>query len=501
MNALTNERLEDVVSGDILFTDEQRSLAEETLSLRAQLAELRGQAVATWTEGSEPKEFGKYYVRYIDDDGRVHFTIAKWMRYNFCASSDTNIHNIWLDDRSRSITAMTGVTHFIALPIFGQPVPPAENILFEPEPTDSANSPLKFSPEQDTAWVVGAEWMREEFKKANKHLKLAGDDDPERARDVAEGGVEVQPLGVCSASQPSYRDGIEAAAKWLDKQRESFDNEHGRHDPDTGTFEFGNDAQLEYSSTLAELSEGIRALQPAASLPKPVATLDVQSGRPDGKKFALVYSSAAHELPDDVYHLYTEPQSHPYTVPDEISVAEAIERSKKDPTCSPAIAYQHGWKDRSAAMLQSGNSELVDFRDRCRKLVGVGARTPDFAVFANIESALRRSNCLSAIERYMSVHVGTDDNDDTPMYRELLNWGEEPAKYIETFKAALPKFSTADYPVVPDGWALVPIEPTWEMLSEDGCKEHHKGQECLHHDNRRRIWRAMLSAAPQHKGE
>lgn len=56
-------------------------------------------------------------------------------------------------------------------------------------------------------------------------------------------------------------------------------------------------------------------------------------------------------------------------------------------------------------------------------------------------------------------------------------------------------------PVVPDGWVLVPIEPTWEMLSEDGCKEHHKGQECLHHDNRRRIWRAMLAAAPQHKGE
>ncbi|EEC1995078.1 ead/Ea22-like family protein [Salmonella enterica] len=35
----------------------------------------------------------------------------------------------------------------------------------------------------------------------------------------------------------------------------------------------------------------------------PIATLDVQSGRADGNKFALVYSSAAHKLPDDVYHL------------------------------------------------------------------------------------------------------------------------------------------------------------------------------------------------------
>lgn len=40
---------------------------------------------------------------------------------------------------------------------------------------------------------------------------------------------------------------------------------------------------------------------------EPVATLDVQSGRPDGKKFALVYSSAAHKLPDDVYYLHAAP--------------------------------------------------------------------------------------------------------------------------------------------------------------------------------------------------
>ncbi|GKV93544.1 hypothetical protein H2Y56_06010 [Pectobacterium aroidearum] len=40
---------------------------------------------------------------------------------------------------------------------------------------------------------------------------------------------------------------------------------------------------------------------------EPVATVDIQSGRPDGKKFALVYSSAMHTLPDDVYHLFTAP--------------------------------------------------------------------------------------------------------------------------------------------------------------------------------------------------
>ncbi|MEQ9844577.1 hypothetical protein [Pectobacterium brasiliense] len=100
-----------------------------------------------------------------------------------------------------------------------------------------------------------------------------------------------------------------------------------------------------------------------------------------------------------------------------------------------------------AAMLQPDNSELVNFRDRCRKLVGVGSLAPDFAVFTNIENALRRSNCLGVIEHYMSAYVGTDDNDDAPMYHELLNWGEEPSKYIETFKAALPKLLAANSPV------------------------------------------------------
>lgn len=61
-----------------------------------------------------------------------------------------------------------------------------------------------------------------------------------------------------------YRDGVEAAAKWIDQQREAYDSEHGWSDPDTGAFVFGNDAQRGYSSTLEELAEGIRALHPNA---------------------------------------------------------------------------------------------------------------------------------------------------------------------------------------------------------------------------------------------
>ncbi|HIF5757872.1 TPA: hypothetical protein ACX3MK_001915 [Raoultella ornithinolytica] len=68
-----------------------------------------------WIEGSEPREFGRYWVRYETDIG-PQYCSAQWMEYNFCASSDTNIHKIWLADHSRSINSLKGVTHYTKLP-------------------------------------------------------------------------------------------------------------------------------------------------------------------------------------------------------------------------------------------------------------------------------------------------------------------------------------------------------------------------------------------------
>lgn len=89
-------------------------------------------------------------------------------------------------------------------------------------------------------------------------------------------GFNALPHGAPLYSAPqavsqSYRNGIEAAASFLDKQREAFDNEHGQRDPYTGTFEFGNLAASEYSDTLEELAEGIRALNVEPSTQDAVA--------------------------------------------------------------------------------------------------------------------------------------------------------------------------------------------------------------------------------------
>lgn len=79
-----------------------------------------------------------------------------------------------------------------------------------------------------------------------------------------------EPVAVSTVS--FYRDGVVAAAAWVDAQREAYDSEHGRHDPDTGAFEFENDAQQEYSTTLAEVADGIRSLHPNTT--QPVAVTD-----------------------------------------------------------------------------------------------------------------------------------------------------------------------------------------------------------------------------------
>lgn len=78
------------------------------------------------------------------------------------------------------------------------------------------------------------------------------------ADDVAPGPLYTAPV------VSFYRDGIVAAADWVEKQREAYDDAHGRTDPDTNTFEFSSDARRDYSNTLAEIAEGIRALHPNA---------------------------------------------------------------------------------------------------------------------------------------------------------------------------------------------------------------------------------------------
>lgn len=60
---------------------------------------------------------------------------------------------------------------------------------------------------------------------------------------------------------------------------------------------------------LADLQLAELAL--AAMDSEPVAVVDIQRGRGDGRKYALCYTSTGHSLPDDVYNLYVVRQPAP----------------------------------------------------------------------------------------------------------------------------------------------------------------------------------------------
>ncbi|EKR1730017.1 TPA_asm: DUF551 domain-containing protein [Salmonella enterica subsp. enterica serovar Madelia] len=117
---------------------------------------------------------------------------------------------------------------------------------------------------------------------------------------------------------PFYRDGIEAAASWVDKQRQAFDNEHGRYDSDTGAFEFGNDAQRDYSDTLAELADGIRGLHPNAGDNSPVTPdcwIPVSERMPGSQEWVIVFAKWANQQVlcwDDVQNRWTDFEDESY---------------------------------------------------------------------------------------------------------------------------------------------------------------------------------------------
>jgi len=66
--------------------------------------------------------------------------------------------------------------------------------------------------------------------------------------------------------------------------------------------------------------------------------------------------------------------------------------------------------------------------------IGRGARSP-MIINENIKNSKRRSECLWEIEKYHSVLETDEDGEEYEVSK--LNWGEEPGKYIKTYREIL----------------------------------------------------------------
>ncbi|WP_313438148.1 hypothetical protein [Atlantibacter hermannii] len=60
--------------------------------------------------------------------------------------------------------------------------------------------------------------------------------------------------------------------------------------------------------TTHEIAMAAEIKQYRAAADKPVAVVDIQSGRKDGNKFAVVFTREGQALPDDIYYLHAAPQ-------------------------------------------------------------------------------------------------------------------------------------------------------------------------------------------------
>lgn len=244
-----------------------------------------------------------------------------------------------------------------------------------------------------------------------------------------------------AATASFYRDGIEAAAKWVDQLRESYDNEYGYHDPDTGTFEFGNDAQREYSDTLVDVAGGIRALHPnacRAAMQQPVSNRD--------------------ELPEETGSLLQLRnlirQRH----------AEWSQATFGD--VGPVGPLKHLSKEALEAAAEPGDlSEWADMQ---------------FLLWdAQRRAGLSDGEITAAMEEKLKVNMAR-------------HWPEpkegEPRLHIK---------EAGNSPVIPDGWIMVPKEPTPEMreafhIANEESESGRHGVWSPYHQ-----WQAMLAAAPQ----
>ena len=161
------------------------------------------------------------------------------------------------------------------------------------------------------------------------------------------------------------------------------------------------------------------------------------------------YSPSFHE---DAVPLYTAPPV-PVSVPAEVGWEDVPEDITED-DMEVALAWAHGFNQCRAAMLQSfGNSEQLEPVTTTYKL-------------SDAVEALRNSGIAIDAEKIQEE-------------RDALN-----------------------SPVIPDGWVMVPVEPTAEMISS-GIAAHYERSQIQIHDRpapgpMECAYVAMLAAAPTH---
>ncbi|EEJ7233389.1 hypothetical protein S483_001278 [Salmonella enterica subsp. salamae] len=258
----------------------------------------------------------------------------------------------------------------------------------------------------------------------------------------------------------SYSHGIAAAANWVDQQRESYDNEHGRRDNDTGSFEFGNDAQRDYSDTLAEIAEGIRALHPSTRDSEPVAWRyrpvdDVPGNGGGGWKGFWKLSLEPVEakvglMRTEVQPLYAAPQPAPAPAPAPAPVVNDIRIKKAIAWLNRVIYGNPRMKEpvtcRAALLQLSGNTEQLN-QAPVKQPASKCPKCGDLGTY--YDSQMRGSVFCDCVLKLVSTPYKLPPNSFTDDDLAMMAHGDNPQSNAYRELLAFRRNS----PVTPDGSA------------------------------------------------
>ncbi|MBJ6434787.1 hypothetical protein JJQ05_20785 [Enterobacter cloacae] len=210
------------------------------------------------------------------------------------------------------------------------------------------------------------------------------------------------------------------------------------------------------------------------------------------EKLDCEFPGAECETLKDVVPLYKAPPA-PVAVPD--AIHSQGEKSASDDY------YALGWNACRAAMLKHSEPFIVTSDHRMMEMPQVEAINAVTAILQGADGTLTNEGTIPVTQFKpvadlygLTSPTGgeTSFTFDAVEARDFIDGGWSCQEYVE-----LERFQEAvsgNSPVIPDGWVVVPVEPTEEM-NKAGWTAMNE------HDAINPTYRAMLAAAPQQEAD
>lgn len=252
---------------------------------------------------------------------------------------------------------------------------------------------------------------------------------------------------------------------------------------------------------------------------EPVAVVDIQRGRGDGRKYALCYTSAGHSLPDDVYNLYVVRQPAPER--DRVRCEHAEWSQATFGNVGPVGPLKHLSKEALEAAAEPDDlSEWADMQFLLWDAQRRAGITDEQIIQAMIEKLAvnKLREWPEPKDGEPRLHIKEQLAPLVPTFEEWCKrTGQKPQGWVrdamkEAYDgAAVAMLQAGNSPVIPDGYVMVPKEPTERMVIDgfesepdetfsepDVWEAYQKMSGCQQAAYRARLcWAAMLAAAPQ----